>query len=69
MTEPALFRGHGLVFKQLDRYGQGERIVMPLSRDGVTGDAIFGATDYHVVGHLPSKAEKAAEVEDWFTVE
>jgi hypothetical protein len=68
MTEPALFRGHGLVFKQLDRYGQGERIIMPLSRDGISGDAIFGATDYQVIGHLPSEAEEVAEVEDWFTL-
>ena len=45
VSEPALYRSEGRVFKHLDRCGVGERIVMPLSDDGVVGDGILGATE------------------------
>jgi hypothetical protein len=66
MTEPALFRGHGLVFKHLEKYGHGERIIMPLASDGAHGDAVIGATVYREEGIVLSDLEKIEEVEDWF---
>jgi hypothetical protein len=44
ITEPALYHGSGMVFNTSGKYVRGERIVMPLSSDGITGDGIFGAT-------------------------
>ena len=45
LTEPALYHGSGLIFIASEKYARGERIIMPLSSDGITGDGIFGATD------------------------
>lgn len=63
-TEPALFRGTGLVFRHINRYGTGERIILPLS------DGIVGATIYEVVpGELPAHIAAAGEHEEWFTLD
>jgi hypothetical protein len=64
--EPALFRSEGMVFKHIDRYGQGERIIMPLGDDGALGDGIFGATAYEA--HRGTPAEDAQENESWFAL-
>lgn len=48
VTEPALVRETGHVFLLADRYGLGERIIMPLAADGIHGDGIFGATIYSI---------------------
>jgi hypothetical protein len=45
LTEPALYHGTGMIFIASGQYVRGERIIMPLSSDGITGDGIFGATD------------------------
>jgi hypothetical protein len=36
----------GMVFQQLEYQGYGERLMLPLSSDGVTSDGIVGATTY-----------------------
>jgi hypothetical protein len=64
--EPALFHGQGLVFHHLERYGQGERIMMPLGEDGETGDGILGATVYETRIGDPGSSE--SEIESWFTL-
>lgn len=46
VREPALAIYSGTLFRQRDRLGTGERIVMPLSSDGVACDAVLGASDY-----------------------
>ncbi|HTY66203.1 MAG TPA: PAS domain-containing protein [Alphaproteobacteria bacterium] len=46
VTEPCCAHGTGQVFLHARRVGRGERIIMPLAEDGVTGDGIFGATLY-----------------------
>ncbi|MGH7001341.1 MAG: hypothetical protein ACREEA_07525, partial [Stellaceae bacterium] len=46
VTTPAFAHGSGPVFIHAGRYGQGERIIMPLASDGIRGDGIFGATIY-----------------------
>lgn len=66
VCEPALYRGEGMVFRHLDRYGQGERIMLPLARDGQTGDGILGATKYQTMIGAPTGHH--AEVESWFSL-
>ena len=46
VTTPAFAHGSGPVFIHTGRYGLGERIIMPLARDGSHSDGIFGATIY-----------------------
>lgn len=67
VQEPALYRSRGRIFSHLQRWGLGERIVLPLSSDGVLGDGILGATDYHYP-HPASAGEPGmdAETEQWF---
>jgi hypothetical protein len=66
VCEPALYRGEGMVFRHLDRYGQGERIMLPSARDGQTGDGILGATKYQTMVGRPTV--NMEEVESWFSV-
>jgi len=64
--EPALFHSDGMVFIHVERFGQGERIIMPLGDDGILGDGIFGATTYESFRGKP--AEGAVENETWFAL-
>ena len=64
VCEPALYIGKGMVFKYVDRHGQGERIIMPLADDGILGDGIFGATVYQSL--LGAPAADDSEHESWF---
>jgi len=69
LKEPALYRGHGLVYKTDDIGGIGERIVMPLKGAGNLPAAIFGATAFKSVidwAHSPSVDDK--EDEQWFSL-
>jgi len=43
----------GQVLIHTQRYGQGERIIMPLAADGVQGDGVFGATEYSMTPNAP----------------
>ncbi len=63
---PELYRGEGMVFKHLDHFGYGERIMLPLADDGVRGDGIFGATDYQSFRSMAS--EPLSETDDWFAL-
>jgi hypothetical protein len=67
VCEPALCRGDGRVFRHVDRYGDGERIILPLADDGVTGNGIFGATIYNSFGGTPS--EEMREKLTWFALD
>ena len=64
ICEPAFFRSEGLVFNHLDRFGVGERIMMPLADDGITGDGILGATVYEPV----RDGSGGRENESWFAL-
>ncbi len=69
VREPALHRGEGRVYKHLDRYGSGERIILPLSGDGIVADGMIGATEYRVDandGTTPVKPVR--ELEQWFSL-
>jgi hypothetical protein len=46
VTEPCFFHGTGMVFARTGYTMAGERISLPLSEDGSTGDGIIGGTFY-----------------------
>jgi hypothetical protein len=70
VTEPAFMRGHGLVYRHLDRYGTGERIMMPLADDGEHGDGVFGATEYNMSSATPTQESiQAGEAVSWFRLD
>ena len=70
VTEPAFFRGHGLVYRHLDRFDIGERIILPLAKDGEHADGIIGATDFQSSFGAPSEEVlHGAEVAEWFTLD
>ncbi|HEY2034212.1 MAG TPA: PAS domain-containing protein, partial [Rhizomicrobium sp.] len=64
--EPAFYHGIGVVFRHLERYGQGERIMLPLADDGATGDGFLGATIY--LAHYGEPDENDSETERWFSL-
>ena len=66
VCEPAFYLGEGMVFAHKDRYGQGERIMMPMSSDGETGDGFFAATDYRAIEGRPD--QHRSEVGAWFSL-
>ena len=66
VCEPAFYRGEGMVFRHVDRYGRGERIMLPLAADGTHGDGLFGATVYQ--SHLGIPLEDVIERESWFAL-
>jgi len=45
--EPAIYYGTGTILKWLNRGGTGQRIILPLSSDGIVANGILGATEYH----------------------
>ena len=68
MREPALVSGFSSMFSRSDQYGVGERIIMPLGADRQASDAVFGATDYHERGNVPSDLRKLHTREYWFAL-
>jgi hypothetical protein len=66
VCEPAFFCGEGMVFAHKDRYGQGERVMMPMSSDGMTGDGFLAATDYRAIEGRPDC--RRPEVGKWFSL-
>ena len=70
MSEPALFGGTGLVFRHLDRFDVGERVILPLGNDGANGDTILGATDFKSdFGSPPEALLSGGETEAWFALD
>lgn len=62
VTEPCFAHGRGPVFIHARRYGDGERIILPLADDGENGDGIIGATVYRgLPTPAPGKDLPAAE--------
>ncbi len=64
ISEPAIYYGVGILFRQPDQVGFGERIILPLASDGVEPDGIFGATDF-VLAHGAIKGF-TGETPAWF---
>jgi hypothetical protein len=69
LQEPALYRGHGAVYKTADSRGFGERVVMPLKSEDSYPGGIFGATEFKsVTDWLKSSSNIEAEDEKWFSL-
>jgi hypothetical protein len=69
VREPAVYRCGGRIFRQRDQFGSGERIMLPLSSDGVSGDGILGATEYENLRLNPDlPIEAVNEMEVWFSL-
>jgi hypothetical protein len=69
VMEPAIHRSSGRVFKHLGRLGYGERIVLPLSSDGVLSDGILGATEYHYFRPLAGAPDIFGDdSESWYSL-
>jgi hypothetical protein len=68
VSEPAVYRSTGRVFKQLDRYGLGERMILPLAEDGALADAFLGVTDYDLYRQPGTPVQVFTEAEAWFSL-
>lgn len=68
MDEPAVFFGHGRVFQVDGEFRSGERIMLPLSGDGATGDGVFGATETGALPALHQPVQGYNDIGDWFSL-
>jgi hypothetical protein len=69
VTEPALYAHLGIAFTQLDRPGAGERIVLPLSSDGITADGVLGATVFDHLYNAPmTLVAPTRDAERWYSL-
>jgi len=68
VQEPAFYSSSGKLFRQRERTGVGERIILPLAGDGIHGDGLIGASDYEYILANPDYApiEMLTEGERWF---
>ena len=69
ISEPAIFFGRGRIYKLNEEYRSGERIVLPLSSNGLVSDGVFGATE---AGDLPLAHEPVQGVNvagNWLSLE
>jgi hypothetical protein len=70
VTEPALYGHLGIIFKQMGQPGSGERIVLPLSSDGLHADGILGATIFEPLLDAPVTLIPPSEgTERWFPLQ
>lgn len=66
VSEPAIFYGHGRVFQVDGEFRSGERIMLPLSSDGIVGDGVFGATEAGALPALHQPVQGYNDIGDWF---
>lgn len=67
VTEPAIYRAGGNLYRQAGRLIEGERVGLPLADDGVHGDGVLGVSDYRDP-HLEGAFELLNEDERWLTL-
>jgi hypothetical protein len=70
ISEPAVYRNAGGLFKQAGRTVEGERIILPLAGDGVHGDGVLGASAYRYALRTLSQGpvELIGDAEEWFAL-
>lgn len=67
VTEPALYGHLGVMFKQMDKLGSGERIILPLSSRRHIADGVLGATVFAPMFNAPiTLIPPSAGSERWF---
>jgi hypothetical protein len=67
VTAPSACRSSGRLFTVGNHTVSGERIALPLAADGVTGDGIFGASDYQSP-HVSGPIELIHENLEWYAL-
>jgi hypothetical protein len=67
VTVPAAGRSNGTLFTMGDKIVAGERIALPLSSDGVHGDAVLGASNYEATP-VSGPVVLVHENVKWFTL-
>jgi hypothetical protein len=65
---PAVYYGHGKLFKAGDQIVSGERIVLPLASDGRNGDGALGAADYDYRPVTAKPIEIIHDQFEWFAI-
>jgi hypothetical protein len=70
ISEPAIYRVAGGLFKHAGRTIEGERIALPLAGDGLNGDGVLGASVYqHPLRTLEAgPAELLSGTKEWFSL-
>jgi len=70
LREPALYHLNGVLFRQRERAATGERIMLPLSDNGIHGDGVLGASavSYPFVDPDYAPVEMASEGAEWFAL-
>lgn len=69
VREPALYAHAGPLFHQMGQPHPGERILLPLSEDGVTADGVLGATILHEATSMPlTLVAPDPMAERWFSL-
>ena len=69
VTEAALYRGEGTIYVADGKRFVGERIVLPLSHDGINPDGIFGAADTHAIPDYYPLSEGYGEKDYWHSID
>jgi len=67
VTEPALVRCSGKLFRIGDRVVEGERIALPLASDGYLADGVLGASEFKHTP-VPGAIELIYDRMEWFSV-
>jgi hypothetical protein len=67
VREPTLYRNIGKLFKRGERIVEGERLILPLSSDGLVSDGVLGISDFKPVlwGDETAPVELLSDVETW----
>jgi hypothetical protein len=67
VTEPAVYRSAGTLYRQAGQDIPGERIALPLADDGINSDGVLGISDYRDP-HLQGPFELINEKESWLSL-
>lgn len=68
VSEPAIFRGRGRVYQLQGEFQSGERIILPLSSDGIVSDGVFGATEIGSLSVVHQPVQGFQDAGDWFSL-
>jgi hypothetical protein len=68
ISEPAIFCGHGRILQDRQEFHSGERLILPLSTDGVSGDGVFGATESGPLPLVHGPIQGLNDITAWFSL-
>lgn len=68
IAEPAIFLGHGRIYQVKGEFQAGERLMLPLSSNGVAGDGVLGATEAGDLPLLHEPVQGVNDLGDWFSL-